>query len=118
MRKLGQRERSDERILGSGEFVKRLIRESDKARKKRFSGLKGIQRVTSLIKKECKKGGISVEALEAGSRQHQVSRVRAQLAEKLVKEFGLSLTETGRYLGVSPSAVVKTLGREERDKGG
>jgi REP element-mobilizing transposase RayT len=36
MRRLAVREKSDERILGSGEFVKQLIEQSDKTRKERF----------------------------------------------------------------------------------
>jgi hypothetical protein len=37
MRRLGMREKSDERILGSGEFVEQLIKESDQTRKEQFS---------------------------------------------------------------------------------
>jgi predicted transcriptional regulator len=36
---------------------------------------------------------------------------RSQLARKLVEEWGVSLTEAGRHLGVSPSAIAKTLYR-------
>ena len=38
MRRLGVREKSDERILGDSKFVKKLIEQSDGPRKKQFSG--------------------------------------------------------------------------------
>jgi len=46
------REKSDERILGSGEFVEQLIQQSDQARKKQFSDHErqsGQEKNTSLI---------------------------------------------------------------------
>jgi REP element-mobilizing transposase RayT len=114
MRRLGVREKSDERILGSGEFVKQLIGQSDKTRKEQFSVQERLQRASYLVKKVCKKEKVTVEALEAGSRRQKVSKVRSQLAEKLVEECGLSLTEAGRHLGVSPSAVAKTMSRQDK----
>ena len=114
MRRLGLREKSDERILGSGEFVKQLIEQSDKTRKEQFSVQESLQRASYLVEKVCKKEKISLEALRSGSRRQRVSMVRSQLAEKLVEECGFSLTETGRHLGVSPSAVAKSLSRRDK----
>ena len=111
LRRLGVREKSDERILGSGEFVEQLIQQSDLARKEQFSVHKRRQRTVSYIHKICKKENISVEALKSGSRCQKVSAIRSQLARKLVEEWGVSLTEAGRHLGVSPSAIAKTLYR-------
>ena len=111
LRRLGVREKSDERILGSGEFVEQLIQQSDLARKEQFSVHKRRQRIVSYIHRICKKENISVEALKSGSRRQKVSAIRSQLAKKLVEEWGVSLTEAGRHLGVSPSAIAKTLYR-------
>ena len=69
-----------------------------------------------LIDKTCKKEGVSVEALKGGNRRHEVSKVRAELAEKLVEDFGLSLIETGRQLGVSGSAISVILRRRDKKK--
>ncbi len=68
------------------------------------------------MRRICKKEEVNVEALKSGSRRHRVSMVRSQLAKKLVDELGLSLTETGRHLGVSPSAIAKTLYRLDKHK--
>ncbi|MDI6687380.1 MAG: transposase [Desulfobacterales bacterium] len=111
LRRLGVREKSDERILGSGEFVEQLIQQSDLARKEQFSVHKRWQRTVSYINKICKKENISIEALKSGSRRQKVSAIRSQVAKKIVEEWGVSLTEAGRHLGVSPSAIAKTLYR-------
>jgi putative transposase len=112
MRRLGVREKSDQRILGSGEFVNQLIKQSDKTRKERLLLRKNFQRPALLVEKACKKDGVSIEALKSGSRRQRVSNVRARMAEKLVEKCGLSLVEAGRQLGVSASAVAKILSRQ------
>jgi len=113
IRRLGLKEKSDERILGRGEFVEQIIQQSDKRRKLQFSVSERLQQAAVLVKKVCKKEKLSVEALKSGSRRHNVSMVRAQLAKKLTEECGLSLSETGHQLGVSPSAVAKSLSRQD-----
>jgi putative transposase len=109
--RLGLREKSDERILGSGEFVKQLIQESDKIRKAQFVGQERKKNAMSYIQKLCEQEKISVAALQSGSRRKKISMVRRQLAQKMVEEWGFSLIETGRHLGVSPPAISKSLFR-------
>jgi putative transposase len=112
----GIREKSDERILGSGAFVEQLIQESDQVRKEQFAPHERMKRAVSYIEKICMKEKVSVEALKTGSRRQKVSMVRKQLAKKLVEGWGFSLTETGRYLGVTASAITKTLYRLNHHK--
>ena len=107
----GVREKSDERILGSGEFVEQLIRESDIKRKRQFSRKENLDLAIRYIKRECKDEEVNIKALRAGSRRRIVSRLRKRLIRDLVEDFGLSLTETGRQLGVSSSGVAKALSR-------
>lgn len=116
LRRLGVREKSDERILGSSEFVAQLIQQSDLARKEQFSVHERRQRTVSYVQRICKKENVSVEALKSGSRRQKVSAIRSQLARKLVEDWGISLTEVGRHLGVSPSAIAKTLYRLNNHK--
>ena len=113
----GIREKSDERILGSGEFVQQLIQNADEERKKQFTGRTNLEIAIDYIMSECKNSEIDIKALKAGSRRRKISEVRARLIEKLVDEFGLSLAEVGRQLGVSSSAVSKALRRRNTKKG-
>ena len=114
MRRRGVRENSDERILGGGEFVEKLIRQSDQSRKADFSALELSQQVAALVGQVCEDQNVRVDMLKSGSRRRNVSKVRAQLVQELVEGLGLSLTETGRHLGVSPSAVAKSLSRQDK----
>jgi putative transposase len=111
MHRLGVREQSDERILGSGEFVENLIEQADQTRREQFSEQQRLKRAASLVEGLCRTEKVSVEALRSGSRRQEVSRVRCQLARDLVEQCGLSLSEAGRHLGVSTSGIAKILSR-------
>ena len=113
MRREGVREKSDERILGSGEFVTQLIEESDEARRKQFSVSERLREAIEHIERVCEEEHVDIKALRAGSRRKKVLKVRARLTEALIEEFALSLAETGRQLGVSSSAVAKSLSRRD-----
>jgi REP element-mobilizing transposase RayT len=111
MLRQGVREKSDERILGSGEFVQQLIQESDIERKRQFSRKENLELAIRYIKRECKDEEVDIKALRAGGRRRIVSRLRNRLIQNMVEDFGISLAETGRQLGVSSSAVAKALDR-------
>jgi predicted transcriptional regulator len=42
--------------------------------------------------------------------------VRSKLVKQLTEKWGLSLTETGRRLGVSPPAIAKAINRLNKCK--
>ena len=109
----GVREKSDERILGSGEFVQQLIEQSDEERKKQFHGIENREMAIQYIKRECEDGEVDIRALKGGSRRRKISKLRVRLIEELVDDFGFSLAEAGRQLGVSSSAVAKAISRRD-----
>jgi len=113
MRRLGIFERSDERILGSGEFVESMLKDADENLKYQFSSGEQMKRADSVIEIICEQEHISKEALRSGSRIRKVCRIRSQLAEKLVKEYGLTLAETARQLGVTTAAIANALKRKK-----
>jgi len=49
MRRLGVHEKSDERILGRGEFVEQLIKESDQTRQEQFFDKERLHRVAKHV---------------------------------------------------------------------
>ncbi len=61
--------------------------------------------ISADIEEACRKWGVTVTALRSGSRKGKLPRVRKQLAEKFVNEYGLTLAETARQLWVSTAAV-------------
>jgi len=63
LRRQGVRETTDERILGSGDFVERVLKEADEKTKGAYSARERKKRVEQLIVGMCKKGNISVNEL-------------------------------------------------------
>jgi REP element-mobilizing transposase RayT len=113
MRRLGDRGKGDERILGSGQFVEQLLEEAGQKIKHQIPTHDLIDRAKKDIRAACQKEDIEVAALRSTSRRRSVSRLRAHLALKLVNELGLSLAETARQLGVSTSAIAQILRRNQ-----
>jgi predicted HTH domain antitoxin len=111
MRRKGESEAADARILGSGEFVTKVVQEADTGIKYQFLSKTDRERLTKQIRTFCKKEGMSEKELCSGSRRREVSKARAQLAVLLVKEHGVSLTECARQLGLTTSAIAKILVR-------
>ena len=111
MRRSGDRELSDDRILGSGEFVERIIKEAEAKIKYQLPVKEEHQKIDEYIADLCKSENVSIAELKAGGRRKEVSGVRARIALGLVKSHGVSLAEVARRVGVSTSGVAKILKR-------
>ena len=99
----------DQRILGTGDFVERVLRESEEGMDHRISAAERDKRIRSVVDEECEKGEVEFEELRMGSRRGRIPRVRWEIAKSLVKELGVSLAETARLLGVSTSAICRIM---------
>jgi len=111
MRRSGGRELSDDRILGSGEFVERIIKEAEAKIKFQLPVSENHQKINEYISKICKNEKVSIDELTGGSRRKEVSGVRNRIAIELVKGRGVALAEVARRVGVSTSAISKILKR-------
>ena len=111
LRRSGDRELSDDRILGSGEFVERTIKEAHANVRYQFSVNEQAGKIDEYIAQVCKREKVSIEEIKAGGRRREASRVRARVAIGFVKSHGVSLAEVGRQLGVTTSAVSRIISR-------
>ncbi|MDA8141019.1 MAG: transposase [Desulfobacteraceae bacterium] len=109
LRRIGTKEKGDERILGGGDFVSHVLSEADLSKKYRLANLDREKAALELIEQCCQENGISFQALSGGSRVRQVSKARHELSWRLTEELGLSFAEIARLLGVSTSAVAKVI---------
>ena len=109
MRKVGHKEVSDERILGSGKFVDEVISEADKVIRYQFKGKALSEKIEQYIKELCLEKGVNIKELRSGSRRPGVSRLRRHLARVLVEKYGAPLAEIARHVGVSTSAISKAI---------
>jgi hypothetical protein len=111
MRRSGDRELSDDRILGSGEFFERIINETEVQIKYQLPAKDQHQKINELIVNVCKDEKVSIDELKAGSRRKELSKVRTRLAIGFVKTQGIALAEVARLLGVSAPAISKIIKR-------
>jgi putative transposase len=105
---------TDQRILGQGDFVKRIVGEADKRIKSQFYVNERQIKAEKKIQKICKAEGVNIEELKGGSRRAHISGLRKRLAVELISEYGLTLAEAARQLGVSTPAISKILTRKEQ----
>jgi hypothetical protein len=101
----------DQRILGPGDFVERVLRESEESLRQMLSPVERRKRIETILEEARRKGKIDLEELRMGSRRGKIPRVRSEIAQQLVKQIGMSLAEVARLLGVSTSAISKILRR-------
>lgn len=80
---------TDERILGSGVFVERVLKEADEKTKGPYTARERKKRVEELILERCKRGNISVSELKGGSGRWTIPGVRAEITKCLVDSYGL-----------------------------
>jgi REP element-mobilizing transposase RayT len=105
---------TDERILGSGDFVEKILKEADERFGCQIRAKNRRGDMQQIIEDMCRKKGINSKELRMGGRRKPVSRVRADLANMLMAQLGIPSAEIARQLGVSTSAIVKVLQRGER----
>jgi len=104
-------ELSDERILGSGEFVERVLREADARALRQHAAKKRNRYAERVVALECKKSGVSLTELRSGSRRGRLPVVRTKIVCGLVENYGVGAAEVARQVGISTSGVSKILSR-------
>jgi len=111
-RRRGEREASDQRILGDGDFVKTVISGLDDLVKKnlRLSG----QRIDikALAEKVSEKYNVSIGELRSGSRRREAVKARRAISWIGVRELGYSGADIARFLGVTNSCVTRMISAE------
>jgi hypothetical protein len=111
VRRLRRPVQADPRILGTGPFVEHVIQRGDE-RIRTIHRKEDRQRLARIaIAEECRKGGVSVEELRLGSRRYPLPRLRRKLAAYAIEEWGLTMADAARELGVSTSGIAKALGQ-------
>lgn len=104
---------SDERILGSGEFVEGLLSEEEKREKETLRLTRKVVGIPALMKKVVAGEGLKEGDLRSGIRRRGVVKARRLFCQLAVRGMGYSGAEVARYLGVTTSAVNRLAVSEE-----
>jgi len=109
LRKRGEKQAFDQRILGEGEFVERILSEADEKANDLFRIGRKRDGLAALGERVCKDHGVSLKELRSGSRRHAVVGARQELSRLGIMEYGYSGAEIARYLGVTTSCITRPL---------
>lgn len=114
MRRRGQKEEADQRILGGGDFVESILREADDRQVRQLKHRRAGKTINKVIEEECKKQKVSIAEVRGGSKRRKVSATRAGIACRSMEELGLTAAEIARHLGVNTSSITRAIERAER----
>jgi putative transposase len=110
-RRNGRKEKYDERILGSGDFVNAILKEAEEKTLRQLKLQRSGKTLSKIIDQECHETQISRNELKGGSRRRAVSALRIKVARRGLDELGLSLAEIARHVGVSTSGIARAVKR-------
>ncbi len=113
IRRSGMKEEGDERILGDGDFVHAILKETEERELRQLKLKRSGKTIQMIIDKECKRAGISPREVTNGVRRRAVSRLRAVIASRSRRELGMSAAEIARHMGVAASSISRLIERME-----
>jgi len=105
LRRVGSKVFSDERILGSSEFVKDVIADAEQKTKETLRLSSKISDLPSLAAEVCEGEGVDEVELRSGLRKREVVKSRRIFCQIAVRKMGYSGADVARFLGVNTSAV-------------
>ena len=111
LRRRGEKQAYDQRILGDGEFVKSVLSEIDALGEENLRISPKKMEISSMAERVCKVHNISIPELRSGSRRHEIEEARRILSFLAVTELGYSGAEVARYLGVTTSCITRAISK-------
>jgi hypothetical protein len=114
LRKKDTRPASDERVLGSSEFILDLFSEAEAGVKETLRLSKEIKTLTVLAREITKEEGITEAELRSGRRQRRISKARRLFCQSAVREMRYPGAEVARFLGVTTSAASRLAYSKEK----
>ena len=91
------------------------MREADEQIKHQIPVTKIREKIQERMERICKTEKVLIQEVRSGSRRGKLPQIRSKIALSLVKEYGVSLAELGRQLGVTTAAVSRMLSKHEAD---
>jgi len=113
LKKHGSTEKGDERILGSTDFVMKVVQEAEKNQQRQMK-IRSADDIHHLIEEECRKRKVNPLEIQNGGRRKKASEARAVIAYRATAELGLPAAEIARQLGVTVPSITKAVAKVER----
>jgi len=106
--------RLDQRILGSGAFVEKLLAEEERKVRQQTPIKRKWINVKEFIDIVGEKFGITTEEITGGGQRHSVSLARSVFCFLASKDLGLTGRDLSRALGLTPAAIHYAVLRGEK----
>jgi REP element-mobilizing transposase RayT len=114
LRHSGLRIKSDERILGDGDFVSEVMSAVEAAQKRRYAlKARGVT-FGSALRKAAQAAGVDPAAVIKPGKQPAIVKARRLLCYCATRELGMSATEVGRRVNLTQSAVSRAAAAGEK----
>jgi len=114
MRKAGLFQKSDERMLGDGEFVERVLSEARESMKTRYSlSTQGIS-IADIIPAVCNIFSIEPHRIIGPSKERTIVKARALICYGTVRELGMTMTEVAKHLKITLSTASTVVNKGEK----
>ena len=110
-RKKEDRELSDERVLGSGDFVAQVLEEANELEERRIKNKISLEELLQKVSADME---IELKELMSPSRRTKISMARAIVSYWAVREMGYPGIEIGRILNLTGPAVTKCVERGKK----
>jgi hypothetical protein len=104
---------SDERILGSGDFIEQVLSETEGKAKETLGWRGRVPDLQSLLSKISKEKGVGEQEVRGRDQRRSVVSVRKVFSQMAVKRLGYSGAAVARFLGVTTSLVNRYASSEE-----
>lgn len=114
LKRHNERWRGDERILGDGDFVSRVLKLSEETIERKERLKRAGWNLEKVVGKICNLFSIDKADLYRRSRLSKISQARELLTYWGKKELGISGKQLSTYLGVSKAAITKSIRRGEQ----
>jgi len=111
----GIRLSSDERILGSSEFVEAALKQAGEAYDRRMQLQSGGVNLSAVIAAVCRDFNIDEKDLASATKRYKIAGARAVLSHIATHELSISASEVARRIHVDRSAVSRAVQRVEKD---
>lgn len=108
-RDIGVRIKGDERILGSSEFVERVLKQADEQLEEKYRLQAGAISVKALVEKVAHYYKIDAEDLKSASKERSVTKARRVLCYIAVRKLGYNCRDVSRAVGISAVTVSKAV---------
>ena len=111
----GIRLASDERLMGSSEFVERTLKAAGEAYDRRMRLHSAGIDLSAVIEAVCRYFGIRQKKLAGSTKQVKTARARALISYMATQDLSISGSEVARRLNIDRSAVSRAVQRARKD---